>query len=70
MTFDDPEVVWAEYVAMRDALNQSGRPIWFSITERMAYVPPCATTAGTRWWVCVLARRQASPAFVVARPSR
>ena len=27
----------SRYVLMRDALNATGRPIWFSITERVAY---------------------------------
>ncbi len=36
-SFDDPEVAWQEYVAMKNALNSTGRPIWFSITERVLY---------------------------------
>jgi hypothetical protein len=36
-TYHPPQVAWAEYVLMRDALNATGRPIWFSITERVAY---------------------------------
>ena len=36
-SFDDPEVAWQEYAAVRDALNATGRPIWYSITERVLY---------------------------------
>ena len=31
------DVVWAQYAKMRDALNKTGRPIWFSITQLVDY---------------------------------
>ena len=36
-TFDEPAVAWGQYARMRDALNKTGRPIWFSITARVEY---------------------------------
>ena len=36
-TFDDPDLVWQQYTAMRDGLNKTGRKIWFSITARVFY---------------------------------
>ena len=36
-TFDDPSVAWGQYARMRDALNKTGRPVWFSITARVEY---------------------------------
>jgi hypothetical protein len=36
-TFDEPLLVWGQYMRMRDALNKTGRPIWFSITARVEY---------------------------------
>jgi alpha-N-acetylglucosaminidase len=32
---DEPEVAWQQYEAMRRALNKTGRPVWYSITQRM-----------------------------------
>jgi hypothetical protein len=37
MSLDDPEVAWGQYTAMREALNKTGRPIWYSITGRVVY---------------------------------
>ena len=37
MTLDDPDVAWSQYSKMRDALNKTGRPIWYSLTGRVQY---------------------------------
>ena len=29
--------MWAQYARMRDALNKTGRQVWFSITARVEY---------------------------------
>ena len=37
MTLDDPDVAWSQYSKMREALNKTGRPIWYSLTGRVQY---------------------------------
>eukprot|EP01043_Picozoa_sp_COSAG02_P052903 COSAG02_NODE_5771_length_4050_cov_2.519109_3_plen_154_part_00 len=57
-TFDDPSVAWGQYARMRDALNKTGRPVWFSITARVEYND---SQWHVRWSVTLCAKAQPRP---------
>ena len=80
---DTPEVAWPQYAKMRDALNATGRPIYFNLCGWHSWYAPVGAALGNSWrtggddvsWLGILSNidiasqlaQYASPGAIVQR---
>lgn len=46
---DSPDVAWPQYAKMRDALNATGRPIYFNLCGWHSWYAPVGAALGNSW---------------------